>query len=79
MRRRNLLVRAASVAAAFGTVGSMPSARAGSFEVTMTDAEWRKLLTPAQFAVLRQSGTERPFTSQLLDEHRRRHLRVRRL
>jgi peptide-methionine (R)-S-oxide reductase len=42
----------------------------GTFEVTHSDAEWRTLLTPEQYAVLRQSGTERPFTSPLLAEHR---------
>ena len=36
-----------------------------------TDAEWRKLLKPDQYAVLRQAGTERPFTSPLLNEHRK--------
>jgi peptide-methionine (R)-S-oxide reductase len=43
---------------------------ATSYEVTHTDAEWRKLLTPEQYDVLRQAGTERPFTSPLLNEHR---------
>jgi peptide-methionine (R)-S-oxide reductase len=43
----------------------------GSFDVTHTDAEWRRLLTPVQFAVLREAATERPFTSELLHEKRR--------
>jgi peptide-methionine (R)-S-oxide reductase len=42
----------------------------GRFEVTHTDAEWRKLLTPDQYAVLRHEATERPFTSPLLHESR---------
>jgi peptide-methionine (R)-S-oxide reductase len=46
------------------------SAAAEAFQVTHTDAEWRNLLTSDQYAVLRQSATERPFTSPLLNEHR---------
>jgi peptide-methionine (R)-S-oxide reductase len=42
-----------------------------AFEVTHNDAKWRELLTLDQYAVLRQSGTERPFTSALLHEQRR--------
>jgi peptide-methionine (R)-S-oxide reductase len=42
-----------------------------TFEVAHSDDEWRKLLTPNQYAVLRQSATERPFTSALLHEKRR--------
>lgn len=42
-----------------------------TFEVTHSDADWRKLLTPDQYAVLRKSGTERPFTSPHLHEARR--------
>lgn len=41
-----------------------------TFDVTHTDAEWHRLLTPAQYDVLRDDGTERPFTSPLLEEHR---------
>jgi peptide-methionine (R)-S-oxide reductase len=50
-------------------LGSSPSA-AENFEVMHSDAEWRSLLTPAQYNILRQSGTERPNTSPLLNEHR---------
>lgn len=38
-------------------------------KVVKTDAEWKKLLTPNQYAVLREHGTERAFTSPLLHEH----------
>ena len=37
----------------------------GTFKVMRTDEEWRKLLTPEQYYVLRQHGTERAFTSPL--------------
>jgi peptide-methionine (R)-S-oxide reductase len=39
------------------------------FEVTKTEAEWKKSLTPTQFEVLRQKGTERAFTGALWDNH----------
>jgi len=34
-----------------------------------TDAEWQRLLTPAQFQVTRRKGTERPFVNQFCDHH----------
>ena len=36
-----------------------------AFEVTKTEAEWRKVLTPKEFGVLRQAKTEPPFSSPL--------------
>jgi peptide-methionine (R)-S-oxide reductase len=38
--------------------------------ITKSDAEWRAELTPDQYQILRQKGTERAFTGDLWDEHR---------
>jgi len=35
-----------------------------------TDNEWRRRLTPRQYAILRENATERPWSSALNDEHR---------
>lgn len=42
-----------------------------TFEVTRTPEEWRRQLTPAQYNILREHGTERPYTSPLNKEHRK--------
>lgn len=39
-------------------------------KLVLGDAEWKKRLTPAQYRILREEGTERPYTSPLNDEKR---------
>jgi peptide-methionine (R)-S-oxide reductase len=41
-----------------------------TYPVTRTDAEWRKLLTPEQYHIMREHGTERPGSCALLYEKR---------
>ncbi|MDR5838711.1 peptide-methionine (R)-S-oxide reductase MsrB [Caballeronia sp. LZ034LL] len=50
--------------------GAMQAAAPERFEIVHSDDEWRRLLSPVQFDVLRREGTERPYTSPLNDEHR---------
>ena len=77
MNRRDLLWTGAAAVALLGGVdmllraGRPQPAQAETFEVTRTDAEWKKVLTPEQYDVLRHEGTEYPGTSPLLNEHRK--------
>jgi peptide-methionine (R)-S-oxide reductase len=73
MATRRFFLTSVAAGAAFAATAPWweSQSRAGEkFAVTHTDAEWRKLLTPAQYYILRQGGTEAPFTSPLLNEHR---------
>jgi len=71
-RRFLLSSGTAALATAFAIPGWVAASRAAeTFKVMHTEAEWRKILTPAQYNILRDEGTERAFTSPLLDEHRK--------
>ena len=64
MQRRHVLT---------GLMGSafLEAYPAFGYEVTKSDAEWKKLLSPAAYNVLRHQDTEAPFTSPLNKEHRK--------
>ena len=69
--RRRLLAWLGAGAALPILAGCGAPAAASVFPVRFTDAEWRRRLSPAQYAILRRKGTERAGTSPLLREHRR--------
>jgi peptide-methionine (R)-S-oxide reductase len=74
MNRRHFLSRTLCTVAGLTTLHHAPltGAQAPKIEkIVKTEAEWRRLLTPAQFSVLREEGTERPFSSPLNDEKRK--------
>jgi peptide-methionine (R)-S-oxide reductase len=70
MLRRDLLLMFATAAVGGIVLPALLLAKADELEVTKTDAEWRRLLSPDQYDVLRREDTEPPGSSPLLDEHR---------
>jgi peptide-methionine (R)-S-oxide reductase len=60
--------------AGFTAVGLVAGSRAGfaeTYEISKTEADWKAMLSPEQYAVLREEDTEAPNSSPLLDEHRK--------
>jgi len=53
-----------------GVLNSTEMKPQGIEKIVKSDAEWRRILTPAQYNILRQEGTERAFSSPLNDEKR---------
>ena len=72
--RRQLLGTGRNTALVLGLAGlglmKIDKANGETFEVTHSDTEWHKILTRAQYDVLREEGTERPFSSDLNHEKR---------
>ncbi|MBV9511170.1 MAG: peptide-methionine (R)-S-oxide reductase MsrB [Caulobacteraceae bacterium] len=71
--RRALLLGAAAagLVSAPALAADVQAAFSGSPWRKLSDADWKSRLPPLSFSVLRQEGTEEPFTSPLLSEHRR--------
>jgi peptide-methionine (R)-S-oxide reductase len=69
--RRQLLrwLGAAGAASMLAACGSPASAK--TWKVSYSDAQWKQRLTKAQYAILREEGTERPFSSPLDKEKRK--------
>ncbi len=71
MNRRDLLKSGLAASAVLALTGARLPAAAKQFEIMRTDAEWRQLLSPKAYRVLRHEDTERAFSSPLNDEHRK--------
>ncbi|WP_040309293.1 peptide-methionine (R)-S-oxide reductase MsrB [Asticcacaulis biprosthecium] len=73
MNRRHLLscLSLAAISVAIGCTAQAPDAAAQTIKpLNLSDAEWKRRLSPQAYNVLRQEGTERPGSSRLLDEKR---------
>lgn len=70
-RRTSLAWLGATVATPVLAACGAGDAEAKSFPVSYSEAEWKKRLTPKQFAVLRDHATERPYSSPLDKEKRK--------
>ncbi|HEY0113191.1 MAG TPA: peptide-methionine (R)-S-oxide reductase MsrB [Allosphingosinicella sp.] len=68
---RRTFIGSASAGAATLLAGCGSEAKAQSFPVKLSDAEWRRRLSPSTYAVLRKGSTERAGTSPLDKEKRR--------
>jgi peptide-methionine (R)-S-oxide reductase len=68
--RRSLILGGSSALGLF-LISCESDAKEAAYTVTRSDAQWRKQLSPAAYATLRQAATERPYSSKLLKENRK--------
>lgn len=74
INRRNFILSGGALSVAYA-VGVLPalfsrSAVAEQFAINFTADQWRQRLSAGQYAILREEGTEPPYSSPLNDEHR---------
>ena len=70
MSRRNMVAWLGAGVAIPVLAACGSSARAEDFPIQRSPAQWREKLTRAQYAILREEGTERPYSSPLNEEKR---------
>jgi len=79
--RRQFLVAGSGLGVAALAIAALPKLSASSvliseanaqevFEVSHSDSEWHRILSDEQYEILREEGTERPYSSELNNEHR---------
>jgi peptide-methionine (R)-S-oxide reductase len=71
MNRRHFVATLAGLFAAYRTAGAAPADPAKIDKIVLKPEEWKKRLTPEQYAVLREEGTERAGSSPLDNEKRK--------
>jgi peptide-methionine (R)-S-oxide reductase len=70
--KRSQFIASAAVTAVFGssTLSARRVTASQAYEVTHTDSQWRAMLGPDRYEILRHAGTEPPFSSALIKETR---------
>ncbi len=70
-RRKALGLAGTGALIGFVTLTSGSPVAAQSFPIKRSEAQWRRQLTEKQFYILREAGTERPYSSPLNEEERK--------